>query len=73
MDKAKKFSASTESLNKALNRMLDTFAQNTKWSDINQWLLGVESILKENPSPYINEKILFAKRLNQCMNHNIPE
>ena len=41
MDKAKKFAASTEGLNKSLDKLLDTFAQNTEWSDINQWLLGV--------------------------------
>ena len=29
MDKAKKFGATTENLNKSLNKLLDTFAQST--------------------------------------------
>jgi hypothetical protein len=30
-------------------------------------------VLKDNPSPFINEKVLLSKRLNQCMNPILPD
>lgn len=29
--------------------------------------------MKDYPSPFIADKILLSKRLNQCMNHILPE
>jgi hypothetical protein len=46
---------------------------NTEWSDIPNWLANVESLMKDYPSPFIADKILLSKRLNQCMNHILPE
>ena len=54
MDRTKKLNPITESLNKALSRALDNFSYNTEWTDINNWLLSLESIFRDNPSPYIN-------------------
>jgi hypothetical protein len=33
----------------------------------------VESLLREYPSPYIGDKVLLSKRLNQCTNPVLPE
>lgn len=72
MDKIKKLGPITDNLNKALDRALENFSSNTEWTDINNWLLSLQTILNDNPSPFINEKILFAKRLSQCTNPILP-
>ena len=63
----------TEQLNKSLGKALESFAHNTEWSDIPNWLANVESLLREYPSPYLGDKVLLSKRLNQCMNPILPE
>ena len=63
----------TEQLNKALGKALEGFAQNSEWSDIPSWLANVESLLRQYPSPFIGDKLLLSKRLNQCMNPILPE
>ena len=40
--------------------------------DIGNWLQKIANLLKEHPSPYISEKITFAKRLAQCLNPVLP-
>ena len=47
---------------------MNAFEKNKEWADIGNWLQKVENLLKEHPSPYISEKITFAKRLAQCLN-----
>ena len=72
-ERSKKFGSITEQLNKALGKALDSFAHNTEWSDIPNWLANVESLLRDYPSPFLGDKISLSKRLNQCMNHILPE
>lgn len=40
-EKSKKFGGITEQLNKSLGKALETFALNTEWSDIPNWLANV--------------------------------
>jgi hypothetical protein len=70
-EKTKKFAGVTENLNKILSKSLETFAF-TEWTDINNWLINLESVLRDYPSPFIADKILLSKRLNQCMNPILP-
>lgn len=51
---------------------MEEFANNTEWTDIKNWLATLESYLKQHPSPFINEKVLLSKRLNQCINPILP-
>ena len=69
----KKLGAVTDNLNKALDKALENFAYNTEWTDINNWLLSLEAIFRDNPSPFINEKVMLSKRLNQCINPILPD
>lgn len=47
----------TDTLNHNLDRQLKSFENIQEWADIGYWLTRVENILKENPSPYIINKI----------------
>ena len=62
----------TDTLNHNLDRQLKSFENIQEWADIGYWLTRVENILKENPSPYIINKIQFSKRLAQCLNNRLP-
>ena len=62
----------TQNLNKNLQHLLNTFEKNKDWSDIGKWLTKVEQLLKDNPSPFIEEKINLGKRLAQCLNPELP-
>lgn len=73
MDKVKKLGPATDSLNKALSKALENFSYNTEWTDINNWLLSLEAIFRDNPSPFIIEKLILSKRLNQCINPILPD
>ena len=73
MDKAKRLGPTTDNLNRSIQKLLNNFSHNTEWTDINNWLRSLSSILRDNPSPYINEKVLLSKRLNQCINPVLPE
>ncbi|EGR29985.1 n-terminal domain protein [Ichthyophthirius multifiliis] len=63
----------TQNLNKALQHLLNSFEKNKDWSSVGKWLQKVEQALKENPSPYIEDRINFCKRLAQCLNPELPE
>jgi hypothetical protein len=60
-------------LNKAIEKLLQSFSYSTEWTDIINWLKSLEAVLRDNPSPYINEKVILSKRLNQCINPILPE
>ena len=51
---------------------LNSFEKNKEWADIGNWVQKIENLLKEHPSPYITEKVTFAKRLAQCLNPILP-
>ena len=72
MDKGRKFTAVTDNLNKHLQKAMTTFSHNVAWTDINNWLQSVEVYIRENPSPYIGDKITLSKRLSQCLNPALP-
>lgn len=73
IERSKKLAGATDSLNKTLTKALESFALNTEWTDIHNWLMNVEVLLTDFPSPFIADKILLSKRLNQCMNPILPE
>jgi len=52
--------------------LLSNFDKNKEWADLSNWLIKVEKTLQEYPSPFINEKIIFGKRLTQCLNPVLP-
>jgi hypothetical protein len=55
-----------------LSTYLGIFEKNKEWADIGNWLQKIENILRDFPSPFITEKITFAKRLAQCLNPMLP-
>ena len=59
-------------LRKNLVRALNAFEKNREWADISHWLQKVAGILEDYPSPEIPEKLVFAKRLAQCLNPSLP-
>ncbi|EGR31419.1 n-terminal domain protein [Ichthyophthirius multifiliis] len=63
----------SDQLNKIISKLLNRFERNKTWSDLNNWLSKAIIALKENPSPFINEKIQFCKRLAQCLNPQLPQ
>lgn len=73
IERSKKLAGVTDGLNKKLTQYLESFAANTEWTDIHNWLTNVEVLLTDFPSPFIADKILLSKRLNQCMNPILPE
>lgn len=62
----------TDNLNKHLQKSLANFSNNVAWADINNWLLNIEVTIRDNPSPFIGDKINLSKRLNQCLNPALP-
>lgn len=72
MDKTKQITQ-TSQLNKALATLLSSFEKNKAWTDIGAWLFKVEQAMKENPSPFITEKLALAKRLAQCLNPGLHQ
>jgi hypothetical protein len=62
----------TDNINKQLQKAMASFANNAAWTDINNWLQRIEDIIRENPSPYIGDKITLSKRLSQCLNPALP-
>jgi hypothetical protein len=72
IERSKKLAGATDSLNKTLTKALESFSSNTEWTDIHNWLMNVEVLLTDFPSPFIADKILLSKRLNQCMNPILP-
>lgn len=62
----------TDNLNKHLQKSLTNFSNNVAWADIQNWLLNIEVIIRDNPSPFIGDKITLSKRLNQCLNPALP-
>ncbi|EGR29100.1 n-terminal domain protein [Ichthyophthirius multifiliis] len=52
---------------------LKDFQKLNDWPSINNWLLKLEQVFKEYPTPYIEEqKYTLGKRLSQCLNYNLP-
>lgn len=51
---------------------LNSFEKNKEWADVGNWVQKIENLLKEHQSPYITEKVVFAKRLAQCLNPILP-
>jgi len=72
-ERSKKFAGMTEKLNSILGKQLEAFSNSTEWTDISSWLINLESTLRAYPSPFIADKVLLSKRLNQCMNPILPE
>jgi hypothetical protein len=72
MDKARKYAPITDNLNRLLQKYLGEFSNNTEWTDINNWVQKVEKAIEQNPSPYISEKIVLSKRLQQALNPILP-
>ena len=52
-----KLVAYTSSLNKNLSYYLIKFEKNQQWADIAPLLMKMEQLLKNNPSPYITDKL----------------
>ena len=72
MDKGRKFAAVTDNLNKQLQKAMNSFSNEVDWIGLNNWLQGVEVQIRENPSPFIGDKITLSKRLSQFLNPVVP-
>lgn len=73
MEKGSRYKEVTEQLNSKLATLLDEFSSNTEWTDIYNWLGNLQTVLKQYPSPFMADKILLSKRLNQCINPILPQ
>ncbi|KAL4485808.1 hypothetical protein ABPG72_012348 [Tetrahymena utriculariae] len=62
----------TELLKNKLSSYLKDFQKITDWPSVNNWLLKLEQAFKDHPTPYLEDKLVLAKRLSQCLNHNLP-
>lgn len=59
-------------LRKQITNSLAAFEKNKEWADVGHWLQKVAKQLEDFPSPYIPDKVTFAKRLAQCLNPSLP-
>ena len=50
--------------NFSINSIFQSFEKIKEWADIGNWLSKIVNLLNTHPSPFIKEKIVFAKRLS---------